>query len=98
MITKAAAHHRPGGSKSKRAGRGSAFAAVVDQLVRGCAQQGTELANWPFDYIARIADAAEPPAPRAGDATERAVVVSLLRSAEAYARGHDYGVRGIARV
>jgi Luciferase len=35
-------------------------------------------------------------APR--DATERAVVVSLIRSAEAYARGHDYGVRGIARV
>jgi LTXXQ motif family protein len=39
------------------AGRGGgAFGAVVDQLVRGCAQRGTELDKWPFDDIARIAD------------------------------------------
>jgi LTXXQ motif family protein len=35
---------------------GGAFGAVVDQLVRGCGQRGTELVNWPFDDIARIAD------------------------------------------
>ena len=35
---------------------GGAFGAVVDQLVRGCSQRGTELVNWPFDDIARIAD------------------------------------------
>jgi hypothetical protein len=35
---------------------GGAFGAVVEQLVRGCAQRGTDLVNWPFDDIARIAD------------------------------------------
>ena len=38
-----------------RAGSG-AFGAVIEELVRGCAQRGTELVNWPFDEIARIAD------------------------------------------
>ena len=33
-----------------------AFGAVVDQLVRGCAERGAELATWPFDDIARIAE------------------------------------------
>ena len=40
-----------------RAGAGSgAFGTVIDELVRGCAQRGTELVNWPFDDIARVAD------------------------------------------
>jgi hypothetical protein len=40
-----------------RAGSGGgAFGAVVEELVRGCAQRGTELVNWPLDDIARIAD------------------------------------------
>jgi LTXXQ motif family protein len=39
------------------AGAGSgAFGTVIDELVRGCAQRGTELVNWPFDDIARVAD------------------------------------------
>ena len=33
-----------------------AFGTVIEELVRGCAQRGTELVNWPFDEIARIAD------------------------------------------
>ena len=40
-----------------RAGSGGgAFGAVVRELVRGCAQRGTEFLNWPLDDIARIAD------------------------------------------
>ncbi len=33
-----------------------AFGTVIEELVRGCAQRGTELVSWPFDDIARIAD------------------------------------------
>jgi hypothetical protein len=47
----------PEGSEvgARAASGGGAFGAVVDQLVRGCAQRGAELDNWPFDDIARIA-------------------------------------------
>jgi len=34
-------------------GRSGPFGAVVDKLVRGCAVQGAEFENWPFDSIAR---------------------------------------------
>jgi hypothetical protein len=41
---------------TRAGGGGGAFGAVTDQLVRGCAQRSTELADWPFDDIARIAN------------------------------------------
>src|SRR5262245_14147101 len=41
-----------------RRGRGP-FGAVVDKLVRICGQNGTDFDNWPFDALARIADADE---------------------------------------
>jgi len=34
--------------------RSGGLAAVIDRLVRGCAQQGFELANWPFGTIAKV--------------------------------------------
>jgi hypothetical protein len=34
-------------------GRSGPFGAAVDKLVRGCAVQGAEFENWPFDSIAR---------------------------------------------
>jgi hypothetical protein len=38
-----------------RRGRGGgALGAVVERLIRGCAQQGTELRSWPFDMIAQV--------------------------------------------
>ena len=37
-----------------RRGRGGAFGAVVERLIRGCAQQGLELKGWPFDMIAQV--------------------------------------------
>jgi hypothetical protein len=33
-------------------GRGGPFGAAIDKLVRGCAAQGAEFENWPFDSIA----------------------------------------------
>jgi hypothetical protein len=46
-----------GVEQGTRAGSGGgAFGAVTDQLVRGCVQRSTELADWPFDDIARIAN------------------------------------------
>jgi hypothetical protein len=41
-----------------RRGR-SPFGAVVEKLVRICGQHGTDFDNWPFDALARIADADE---------------------------------------
>ena len=41
-----------------RRGR-SPFGAVVEKLVRICGQHGTDFDNWPFDSLARIADADE---------------------------------------
>jgi LTXXQ motif family protein len=35
---------------------GGAFGAIVDELVRGCAERGAELAHWPFEDIVRIAE------------------------------------------
>ena len=38
-----------------RRGRGGgALGAVVERLIRGCAQQGLELQSWPFDMIAQV--------------------------------------------
>jgi LTXXQ motif family protein len=34
--------------------RSGGLAAVIGRLVRGCAQQGFELANWPFGTIAKV--------------------------------------------
>jgi hypothetical protein len=34
--------------------RSGAFGAIVDRLIRGCGQQGVEMQNWPFDFIAQI--------------------------------------------
>src|SRR5262245_28863082 len=34
--------------------RSGAFGAIVDRLIRGCGQQGTEMQNWPFDVIVQI--------------------------------------------
>jgi hypothetical protein len=39
-------------SASRRGG--GAFTAIVDRLIRGCAQQGAEMQNWPFDSIVQI--------------------------------------------
>ena len=36
-----------------RRGRSGLFAAAVEKLVRGCAAQGAEFENWPFDAISR---------------------------------------------
>ena len=40
-------------------GRNGAFAATIDKLVRGCAAQAAEFANWPLDDIARTVGANE---------------------------------------
>lgn len=39
---------------SARFRRSGGLGAVIDQIVRGCAQQGLELANWPFGTIAKV--------------------------------------------
>jgi hypothetical protein len=40
-------------------GRTGAFGATIDKLVRGCAAQAAEFANWPLDDIARTVSADE---------------------------------------
>src|SRR5262249_31307296 len=47
------------GDTALRRTRGGPFAAVVEKLVRGCAQQGAEFENWPFDAIAQTVGADE---------------------------------------
>jgi hypothetical protein len=47
------------GDAALRRTRSGPFAAVVEKLVRGCAQQGAEFDNWPFDAIAQIVGADE---------------------------------------
>jgi hypothetical protein len=37
-------------------GRSGAFGATIDKLVRGCAAQAAEFANWPLDDIARTVE------------------------------------------
>jgi hypothetical protein len=46
------------GDAALRRGRGP-FGAVVEKLVRGCAQQGAEFENWPFDAIGQSVGADE---------------------------------------
>jgi hypothetical protein len=46
------------GDAALRRGRGP-FGAVVEKLVRGCAQQAAEFENWPFDAIAQTVGADE---------------------------------------
>jgi hypothetical protein len=46
-----------GGDAALRPGRSGPFGAVVEELIRGCAQQGAEFERWPFDAIAKIAGA-----------------------------------------
>src|SRR4051812_2125987 len=45
---------RPDLASSARLRRSSGIAAVIDRVIRGCAQQGFELANWPFGTIAKV--------------------------------------------
>ncbi len=40
-------------SASRRGG--GPFTVIIDRLIRGCAQQGAEMQNWPFDSIVKIA-------------------------------------------
>ena len=41
------------GDLALRRGRSGPFGITIDKLVRGCAVQGAEFDNWPFDAIAR---------------------------------------------
>ena len=45
---------RPDLASSARLRRSSGIAAVIERVIRGCAQQGFELANWPFGTIAKV--------------------------------------------
>jgi hypothetical protein len=65
------------GDAVMRPGRGGPFAAVVEKLVRGCAQQGAEFENWPFDAIAQIVGA---------DEGQRKALAALRESAKAAAQ------------
>src|SRR5215510_15010726 len=61
------------GDTALRRTRGGPFAAVVEKLVRGCAQQGAEFENWPFDAIAQTVGA---------DEKERTALAALRESAK----------------
>jgi LTXXQ motif family protein len=65
------------GDAALRPGRGGPFAAVVEKLVRGCAAQGAEFENWPFDAIAQIVGA---------DEKERTALEGLRASAKTAAQ------------
>src|SRR5437763_6999230 len=43
----------PAGNAALSGGRNGAFGATIDKLVRGCAAQAAEFANWPLDDISR---------------------------------------------
>src|SRR5258705_13917996 len=45
---------RPDLASSARLRRSSGIASVIDRGIRGRAQQGFELANWPFGTIAKV--------------------------------------------
>jgi hypothetical protein len=45
---------RPDLVTSARLRRSNGIAAVIERVIRGCAQQGFELANWPFGTIAKV--------------------------------------------
>ena len=49
----------PAGNAALSGGRNGAFGATIDKLVRGCAAQAAEFANWPLDDIARTVSADE---------------------------------------
>jgi LTXXQ motif family protein len=49
----------PAGDPALSGGRNGAFGATIDKLVRGCAAQAAEFANWPLDDIARTVAADE---------------------------------------
>jgi hypothetical protein len=51
-VTPARAAEPPGDVALSR-GRNGAFGATIEKLVRGCATQAAEFANWPLDEIAR---------------------------------------------
>src|SRR5258705_10913058 len=45
---------RPDLASSARLRRSSGISAVIDWAIRGCAQKGLELANWPFGTIVKV--------------------------------------------
>jgi hypothetical protein len=49
----------PRGDVALSRGRNGAFGATIEKLVRGCATQAAEFANWPLDDIARTVSADE---------------------------------------
>jgi hypothetical protein len=61
------------GDAALRRTRGGPLGAVVEKLVRGCAQQGAEFENWPFDAIAQTVGA---------DEKERTALAALRESAK----------------
>jgi len=63
--------------ETARARTGGGFGAVIDRLIRGCAQQAAELQNLPFDEITRIV---------APDDTQRSALEALRASATAEAQ------------
>jgi LTXXQ motif family protein len=72
-VTPARAAAVPGEIALSR-GRNGAFGATIDKLVRGCAAQAAEFANWPLDNIARTVSA---------DETQRKALETLRGKAKA---------------
>jgi LTXXQ motif family protein len=72
-VTPARAAAVPGEIALSR-GRNGAFGATIDKLVRGCAAQAAEFANWPLDNIARTVSA---------DETQRKALEALRSKAKA---------------
>jgi LTXXQ motif family protein len=62
------------GASALSAGRTGAFGATIDKLVRGCAAQAAEFANWPLDDIARTVSP---------DETQRSALEALRGKAKA---------------
>src|SRR5258708_25965119 len=66
----------PGDAALRRA-RSGAFGATIEKLVRGCAAQGAEFENWPFDTIAQTVGA---------DEAQRSALAALRDAAKAAAQ------------
>jgi LTXXQ motif family protein len=64
----------PAGDPALSGGRNGAFGATIDKLVRGCAAQAAEFANWPLDDISRTV---------APDETQRTALENLRGKAKA---------------
>src|SRR5262245_5626300 len=64
----------PAGDPELSGGRHGAFGATIDTLVRGCAAQAAEFANWPLDDISRTV---------APDETQRNALETLRGKAKA---------------